>query len=65
MNSSITITAVIELDRGGWVICWREKIGGAGHNTFTRDPQRWIDGYNRGESLESLQSPPDLKGPKP
>lgn len=53
---TIDILRTVTLASGGFLVVWREPDGAQQHNTFSLNPNAWIAGYQRGESLEQLQN---------
>jgi hypothetical protein len=50
----LSITATLD----GFCVTWREEDGNIRHNTATRHPRAWIEGYRNGRTLQELQADP-------
>ncbi len=51
----IKIVKIISLDLGGFVVVWLDDATNIQHNTFTKNPEKWIEGYRNGTDLMKLQ----------
>lgn len=52
----ITVDRIVKLDAGGYLVVWHEPESSQRHNTFTRDPAKWVEGYRQGQTLDQLQA---------
>ncbi len=55
MEKQINVKKIISLPAGGYIIVWLDDSTNIEHNTFSRDPQKWIEGYKNGTDLMKLQ----------
>ena len=51
----INVVKIVPLDLGGFVIVWLDDSTNIQHNTFTKNPEKWIEGYRNGTDLMKLQ----------
>ena len=53
--NEIKIVKIVPLDLGGFIIVWLDDATNIQHNTFTKNPEKWIEGYRNGTDLMKLQ----------
>lgn len=55
MEKTLNVKKVVPLEKGGYIIVWLDDATNIEHNTFSKNPEKWIEGYRNGTDLNKLQ----------